>query len=244
MLRTSRRTYAIAVASSFAAIYAVLGLVPVSRFVGISSFLTFREVLSPLSGMLFGPVVGGFSMVIGAFADFYLTKQVNFDFLDFVPDLVSSVTAGLAFTGRRKAAVALPAVLVAWYSIDPLSAAFVTVSGVPVPFTWMHIVAIGLLAGALILERRGRLEKLGTPFIASAVLASTMAGHIAGSILYENIYFRVNHLFSYQTIQANWSVIFYLYPPERILFTVVGTLVAVPVLRSLFRTRRGSVRGT
>jgi hypothetical protein len=244
MLGTKRRTYATAVASSFAAIYAVLGLLPVSKFVGISSFLTFREVLSPLAGMLFGPLVGGFSMVLGTFVDFYLTKQVNFDFLDFVPDLVTAVTAGLAFTGRRKAAVALPAILILWYTVDPISAAVVTVSGVPVPFTWMHILAVVGLAGALLVESDGRVGKLSAPFVAAVVFASTMAVHSAGSILYENIFVRVNHLFSSQAIQANWALIFYLYPAERLLFVALGTLVSVPVLRSLARRRPPSVTST
>lgn len=241
MLRTKRRTYALALASSFAVIYALLGLLPVSRFVGISSFLTFREILSPLSGMLFGPVVGGTSMVVGGFVDFYLTKQVNFDFLDFVPDLTAAIMAGLCFTGRRKAAIALPVVLIVVYSVDSLSAPFVQVSGVAVPFWWMHALSLLVLSAAFTLEGAGRIRVVGVPFVLAVVFASTMAGHIAGSILFENIYVRVNQVFSFQTIQGYWPLIFYLYPPERLLFTVLGTLVSVPVLRSVSRKDRGSV---
>ncbi|MDG7007935.1 MAG: hypothetical protein JRN06_06795 [Nitrososphaerota archaeon] len=57
-----------------------------------------------------------------------------FDYLDFVPDLASAVLAGLVFTGRRKIAVALPLVPVAWYSLDPLSADVISVQGTPIPF--------------------------------------------------------------------------------------------------------------
>ena len=237
MLHARGRSYFVASAAVFAVIYAILGLFPVSAYVGVSSFLTFREVVSPLAGMLFGPWTGGFSMIIGNFVDFAFNKPVVFDYLDFVPDLASAVLAGLVFTGRRKIAVVLPLALVAWYSLDPLSADVVSVQGVPIPFFWMHALSVVVLGVALTLEARGRLSRLNPAFVAATVFASTMTGHIAGSILYENITVRVNQLFSAQTLQANWVAVFYAYPAERILFTILGTAVAVPVLRAVSRRK-------
>ena len=240
MLRVRRRSYMVASAAVFAVVYAILGLFPVAAYIGVSSFLTFREILSPLAGMLFGPMTGGLSMVVGSFVDFAFGRPVVFDFLDFVPDLASAVGAGLAFTGRRKAALALPAILLLWYSLDPLSVDVVQVSGIPVPFFWMHVLSVLVLGGALLLEARGRIERLNPAFVAATVFASTMAGHIAGSILYENVLVRVNHLLTPEGLAGAWQSIFYLYPAERILFTVLGTAVAVPVLRALVRRgRRG-----
>ncbi len=236
MLAVRRRKYVVAAAAVFSVIYAILGLFPVSPYIGVSSFLTFREVVSPLAGMLFGPVVGGFSMVLGNFVNFAMGKPVVFDFLDFVPDLASAVTAGLIFTGRRKLAIAFPLVLILWYSLDPLSLDFVNL-GVPVPFVWMHVLSVVVLGAALLAERKGMMSRLNPLFVGAAVFASTMTGHVAGSILYENILVRVNQVLTYQAIQANWVWIFYAYPAERILFTVLGTMVAVPVLRSLSRWR-------
>jgi hypothetical protein len=235
LLRVTRRSYFVASAAVFSAVYAILGLFPVAAYIGVSSFLTFREVLSPLAGMLFGPWVGGFSMILGNFVDFGLGKPVVFDFLDFVPDLAAAVVAGLVFTGRRKAALALPLVLIALYSVDPLSAVLVRVGGVSVPFYWMHLLSVLVLAAALVLEARGRLNRLNPVFVAATMFASTMAGHIAGSVLYEDITVRVNQLFSPQALQTNWVAIFYAYPAERALFTVLGTTIAVPVLRALSR---------
>ena len=237
MFRVGRRSYLVAGAAIFSVLYAILGLFPVSAYIGVNSFLTFREVVSPLAGMVFGPLTGGLSMVLGNFVDFAFGKPVAFDFLDFVPDLASAVLAGLVFTGRRKAAIALPLVLVLWYSIDPLSQNFVTVGGVAVPFAWLHIASIAVLAGALLLEARGVLERLNPAFIAATVFASTMTGHIAGSIMYENVIGRINGLTS--TVTESWALIFYAYPAERLLFTALGTAVAIPVLRALSRRGRG-----
>ena len=242
MLHARGRSYFVASAAVFAVIYAILGLFPVSAYVGVSSFLTFREVVSPLAGMLFGPWTGGFSMIIGNFVDFAFNKPVVFDYLDFVPDLASAVLAGLVFTGRRKIAVALPLALVAWYSLDPLSADVISVQGTTIPFFWMHALSIVVLGVALAFEARGRLSRLNPAFVAATVFASTMTGHMAGNILYENITVRVNQLFSPQTLQTNWVAIFYAYPAERLLFTILGTAVAVPVLRAVSRRRGGGAR--
>lgn len=237
MLRVTRRSRLVAGAAVFAVVYAILGLFPVSAYIGVNSFLTFREVLSPLAGMIFGPLTGGLSMVVGNFVDFAFGKPVAFDFLDFVPDLASAVLAGLVFTGRRKAALLFPLALLLWYSLDPLSLDVVYVAGTAVPFYWMHIVSVAVLGVALLLESRGRLPRLNPAFVASTVFASTMAGHLAGSIMFENVLGRLNGLS--QAVTESWSLIFYAYPAERVLFTVLGTAVAVPVLRALSRRRQG-----
>ena len=239
MLHVGRRSYFVASAALFAVVYAILGLFPLSAYIGVSSFLTFREVVSPLAGMIFGPVVGGLSMVMGNFVDFAFGKPVVFDFLDFVPDLASALLAGLVFTGRRKAAIAFPIVLLLWYAIDPLSLDFVQVGGVSVPFFWMHALSIVALAVAVVLEAQKKIGRLHPAFVAATVFASTMAGHIAGSIVYENVLGRINAVLAPGALDANWNLIFYAYPPERVAFTILGTFVAIPVLRALSR-RKGA----
>ena len=241
MLATSKRTRMVAAASIFAVLYAILGLIPVSAMVDIGSFLTFAEILAPLAGMLFGPTIGGYSMVLGTFVDFALGKPVSFDLLDFIPDVAAAVTAGLCFSGRRKAAVALPVLLIVAYTLDPLSSPIIDVAGIEIPFLWMHILSVLILIPALVLNGREKLGRLSPFFIAATVFAATMCAHVAGSVLYENILVRVNHSLSPAAVKSAWSLIFYLYPAERVLFTVLGTFVSIPVLRSVAaRQRRGT----
>lgn len=240
MLRASRRSYFVAGAALFAVVYAILGLFPVAPYIGVRSFLSFREILPALSGMLFGPLFGGLSMVLGNFVDFAIGKPVVFDFLDFVPDLASAVMAGLVFTGRRGLALAFPVVLIVWYTLDPLSVVLVNVGGAVIPFYWMHIVSVAALGLAFLLERRGLVRRLGPAYVGATVFAATMTGHIAGGILFENIAGRVNNLLTAQDLVSAWYAIFFAYPLERVLFTVLGTAVAVPVLRSLTRSKPDS----
>jgi hypothetical protein len=235
-----RRSQAVAAAAVFAVVYALMGLFPVSALVGVGSFLTLREIASPLGGMLFGPAVGGLSMVIGNFVDFALGKPVVFDFLDFIPDLASAVVAGLAFTGRRRAAVALPAVLMLWYSLDPLSALTIDVGGAPVPYLWMHILSLLLLVGALAYESTGRLARTAPAFVGAVAFASTMAGHVAGGILYENVIFRLYGVVPQGGYLAFWTLVFFAYPLERVFFAVAGTVLSYSVIRALARRGQGA----
>ncbi|MDG7007936.1 MAG: hypothetical protein JRN06_06800 [Nitrososphaerota archaeon] len=104
----------------------------------------------------------------------------------------------------------------------------------------MHALSIVSLCVALAFDARGRLSRLNPAFVGATVFASTMTGHMAGSILYENTTVRVNQLFSPKTLQTNWVAVFYAYPVERLLFTILGIAIAVPVLRGVSRRRDGA----
>ncbi len=218
-----------------------MGLIPISALVGIGGFITFREAISPLAGMLLGPLVGGLSIVLGVFIDFFLGRPVVFLGLDFMIDFAAAVVAGLCYTGRRKLALGLPVVLIVVFVVSPFSIGAVDVGGLEVPFVWLHVLSVVVLAAALFLELKKAIGKLSWFFVTAVMFASTMAGHAMGGILTENVYLARGILFQYQTISAYWGYIFYLYPAERIFLTGVGALVSVPVLRALSRMKRGEI---
>jgi hypothetical protein len=244
LLRPTRRSALVASAAAFAAIYAVLGLLPISRLVGIPSFITFREAVSPLAGMLFGPLGGGLSMVLGVFVDFALGRPVVFLGLDFLVDLAAAATAGLCFTGRRRLGLLLPGALVVAFLLGPSPAGLVYVDGLGVPFVWMHVLSVAVLAGALYLEREGKIQRLSVPFVGAVMFASTMAGHITGGILTEYVYLGRGLLFGYATAADYWAFVFYLYPLERLFLTALGTAISLPVLRSLAARQSRGVKAS
>lgn len=223
-------------ASVFAALYAVLGLIPISRLVGIGAFITFREMVSPLIGMLFGPVTGGLSIILGVFLDFGLGKPPVFLGLDFLIDLAAALTAGLCFTGRRSLAVLFPSAVIALLLLGPSSPLLVSVWGVP--FVWMHVASVAVLGAAVYLESGGRIRKLSVWFVGATMFASTMCGHAMGGILTEIVYLSSGKFFGYGAAGDYWTAIFFLYPAERIFLTIAGTAVAVPVLRALAKRQR------
>jgi hypothetical protein len=241
VLRAKRRSQLIAAASILAALYAILGFIPVSRLIGIGGFITLREAISPVAGMVLGPVAGGLSIVIGVLLDIALGKPVIFFGLDFMIDMAAAVVAGLAFTRRRVLAVLFPITVLVVFAAGPSSPVSVTVWGIP--FLWMHVLSILVLGTALFLEKRKTINLLGPAFVGSVVFAATMCGHAVGGTLTEFFYLSSGEFFGNATSGAYWSAIFVVYPLERVFLTVVGTVVALPVLRAL-QSRQNLITGS
>ncbi len=238
MLRLRRRTRLVAAASIFAALYAILGVIPISRLVlGQGNFLTASNFVTPLAGMVFGPVVGALSAIVGDLIDgttgFVSLAGTGLAVL--VADVATVVTAGLAFSGRRAAAIGLPLLVLVLYWLDPISVLFVG----PVPFAWLHMLSFAALAPLLVLEGRGRLSRLDPVFVVGVTFAALMCGQLTGTLVGQNLAVRVYGVLTVEEWRKLVPIFFGLYPVERAFFTAVGSLVSLPVLRALSQ-RRGS----
>ncbi len=228
-------TRRLATVAIFAALYAVLNLIPVSRLVGSVSFLTMANVFSPLAGMILGPFTGGLSVLVGTYVSFALGKTVAFDGLDFIPGVVAAVTAGYAIQGKVGRVAAISVVLFVIYLVDPLSAIFIQVGSVPVPYLWMHFVATVVFVVVSIANKRWVGFVSFAVLVVSIVFVSTMNAHVAGGIMSENVLVRINHFTPKGGMMVYWTTIFYAYPLERIFFTAVGSILAIGVLRAIPR---------
>jgi hypothetical protein len=227
----------VASASLFAALYAVLGAIPVSRLVLGSGFLTASNIITPLSGMLFGPIVGGGAALIGDLIDVYAGQlSTGATALSVIAaDLAVVATAGLAFSSRSKFALVVPLGALVIYTVDPISLLFVG----PVPFAWLHIVSLVVLAAALVFEARGAIDRLGPVFVASVTFAALMCGQLVGTIVGQTLLVSVYGVYT----AGGWAslmstYVFAAYPFERLFFSVAGSVVAIPVLRSISGVRR------
>jgi len=238
LLRLKRRSALVASASVFAALYAILGTIPVSRLVlGSGNFLTASNFVTPLAGMLFGPLVGGLSAVVGDIVDAY-TGYVSLGATGLsviAADVATVATAGLALSGRRKEAIGLPLAVLVLYWLDPLSVLFVG----PVPFTWLHMVSVVVLAVLLLLEGRGKIQKLSPAFIVGVNFAALLCGQLTGTLVGQNLMVRVYGTLTAEAWKGLVPLFFPLYPVERIFFTIVGSFVSIPVLRAV-----AGMRGT
>lgn len=234
MLRLTRKTSLVASASVFAALYAVLGTFPVSSLVlGSGNFLTASNFITPMAGMIFGPYVGAFAALVGDLLDVYagVIAPNGTGLSIMAADLATVALAGLAYTQKRKAAVALPVVVLVLYWADPISVLFVG----PVPFTWLHMLSLAPLAGSLLLERSGRISKLNPVYVVSVTFAALLCGQLTGTLVSQELSVRVFGTLSLQAWRGIVPLFFPLYPLERTFFTAIGSLVSVPVLRALWR---------
>ena len=234
MLRLRRRTSLVAAASLFAALYAVLGAIPISRLLlGSGNFLTASNFVTPLAGMIFGPLVGGFAAVVGDVLDVYAGYiTIGSTGLSIMAaDLATVATAGLAYTGRWKEALAVPIAVLVLYWADPISVLFVG----PVPFTWLHMLSLVPFTAVLVLQGSGRMSRLNPAFVASVTFAALLCGQLTGTLVGQELSVKVYQTLSLQAWRDTVPLFFPLYPVERTLFTVVGSALSVPVLRAIWR---------
>ena len=223
----------VAAGAIFASIYAVLGFIPVSRLVlGAGNFLTASNFVTPLAGMVFGPAVGGFAVTVGDLIDVYAGIIAGPTGVSIVAaDLATAVTAGLAFTGRWKSALALPVAVIVLYWADPISVLFVG----QVPFAWLHMLSVVPLAAVLLLQRTGRMSRLNPVYVLFVTFAALLCGQLTGTLVGQELSVRVYQTLTLQAWRGIVPLFFPLYPVERTFFTAVGTAVSLPVLRALWR---------
>ncbi len=235
MLSPRRRSSLVAALATFGALYAVLGLIPLSELVFQQGFLTASKLIAPLIGMLFGPYLGGLMALIGDFIDVAFSR-ISLDAFG-VPVMASDLsivaTAGLAFSGHKREAMLLPIAILALFVLDPITiqtrSAF--------PFVWFHLVAFAALGGALLLESRKVVGRLSPLFVAGVTFGAQLCGQLTGTVVGEVLQVQVYGVFTPATWAYRTSLVLWIYPVERTLFAVLGIVIALPVLRSILRSR-------
>ncbi len=228
---TSRRTLEtrkIALTATLAALYTVFRAVPVSRLIGISGFITAGGMIAPVLGVLLEPSYGAVAVFVGTIlASFIPGNGLRFYGLDFLPGAANVVLVSLIARGRRKEAALLFLVMIALFLINPFTEVFVgaNLGSPPVPYLWLHFVAVVFLVSPFARNVRGRLSS-GTSrdvLIGVFVLAftGTMIEHVTGGVLFASVLGK-GALFA-------WPAIFIVYPIERAVI-VAGSLVACPLV--------------
>jgi len=241
-------TQQIMLLSLFTAIYAVFRYFPTFPMIGLSG-TSFRagDFVAPVIAIMLGPWFAVPCIFFGTVIDYAFAAPV-FLGLDFLPATVGALIAGLISRGRVGWAAGIYAILLSLFLALPLSTFWIrTVWGYTVPFAWLHIIALLVLISPLGFKapkwirssKRGALV-LG---VAVTILTATMAQHVTGGILYELILFPVIRVTTLSRATFFWSFIFYLYPIERLVITVIATTFVAAFLRALRTSRLEGILG-
>ncbi|MCS7109550.1 MAG: hypothetical protein NZ903_02005 [Candidatus Micrarchaeota archaeon] len=87
----------------FAALYAVLSLIPISVFIGAPSFLTLNLIITPVIAMLLDPFEALLSSLFGGIIAYYIApSQAMFGPLTILLPIVGSTFGSLAFHKGKK----------------------------------------------------------------------------------------------------------------------------------------------
>ena len=201
------------------------------------------DIVAPLYGLILGPYVGGLSVFIGSLIAFF-GKPPVFLGLDFLPALVAAVSLGLLLKRKWIPVIALNLVLLLAFLLHPNTSVFVNVPltnmEIPLPFAWLHIVALLILISPL---GRKVVEWISTPTTTKAAIGiaflffiGTMMQHLMGNLLFETVMAQPIGGIPAEGYPDIWASIFFVYPIERAALIILGTVVGTPLLRILRST--------
>ncbi len=225
-------TRRLALTAALAAIYTIFRLIPLSKLIGISGFITASGMVIPIIALLIEPEYGVLAVITGTFiGSFSPLNSLRFAGLDFMPGAIYLLIASLAVRGKIYQAGTVLLAVVALFSITPNTRIFVgAFASPPLPYFWLHLVALGLLVSPLSRNIPKWLQSKNYARVAASVgivgFAGTMAEHLSGGILFA--------LFVGPGAVKLWPGIYLVYPVERALIVAGAILVCTPfVLNSL-----------
>jgi hypothetical protein len=226
--------------SIFTALYTVLRIIPTMPMIGSSgNWFSVSDVIAPIYGIILGPYIGGLSVIIGTFLAMAMGRPVIFMFLDFLPATVAAVSAGLLIKRKWMYTIGLNVALIVVFLIHPNTSVFVDYSiGSTIltfPFAWLHIVAFAVLVSPLGRKvaqwvKTNDIRRI-TVGVAILFFIGTMMQHLMGNLLYETIMAQPLGHIPVESYPANWLLVFPLYPVERLVLTIFGTLIGTALVK-------------
>lgn len=225
----------LALLSIFAALYSVLSLVSLSPVIGdFGASIKLATILAPLVGMILGPYLGLITASLGGFIGWSITQTGPFGFLSFVPGAFTAAVAGFLYNGKRVLSIVV-------YSILLACQAFYPVIG-PVwlfpYFLWFQLVGFVVLLSPLTstaIKSTRKKDDLRQLSLAIAVVSfvSTLAGQIAGSLMFEI----TRWPFIYPQVEywrtAQWQFLTFVYPVERGIITILALVIGIPLTKAV-----------
>ena len=216
--------------AAFAAVYALLGFIPAFKILGGTGFISASAFVSPVVGLLLGPVFGAASMTIGGVLGTMLNiGAAPLGFFSFIPGALCALSSGLIRKGRGWISALMLGVLVVAFLVYPPN----NVQPIFPYYVWLHLVALFILLSpirrqAAELGQRMKLDEAVTG-IALIAFPSTMIEQMTGSLIWA---FLLG-----PAVSSVWSEfgmpIMLAYPIERTIITVGASIIGAALLRSL-----------
>ncbi len=229
-------TKQVALIAVFSALYAVLRIIPLGPMIGLSQSFAVSDALAPILGIILGPFTGGLSVIIGTFSAMALGKAPIFMGLDFLPALVNTVAVGFLIKRKWIPVAALYAILLVIFALSPYTLLTVQVGSIPVPFMWLHIVALIVLLSPISFKAVSNVRKSNLTYLALSVAViafiGTMLQHLTGNLLYQFTFGSIGGMDA-AVFAGYWNLIFYAYPVERLVMVIIATLIGVPLVKIL-----------
>lgn len=209
----------------FTALYTYFSFIPAFPIVGLpSKAITLAAIAAPIIGIILGPYLGMLSTLLGGAVAF---SAGHFSPLSFVAGIVTTVFAGTLYKNKRSVSAFTYFSLLFFFGFYP----FVGPVWLYPPFMWFQITGFLVLISPLQslasknMRNPNNSSKLFSAFFI-VFLTSTLAGQIAGSLVFELISWPI-FIANVDAWKATWQVVTWIYPIERIIIAVIATFVGV-----------------
>ena len=222
--------------ATLAALYALGRIIPVSKLIGQSGTITAGGIIAPLIGIMLEPAYGIAAVLMGTIAGSFVPWN-SLTLYGFLPGALNVVMVSFAVRGKRSWSIVMFLLTLGAFLVIPNTEVFVgRFYSPPVPYLWLHLVALAVLISPLSSKLATRLSSTNRAYVLLAVTAlaftGTMIEHVTGGVLYALVIGR-GALFA-------WPIIYLVYPIERAVLVAGAVLVCTPtiiLLRSVIRER-------
>jgi len=227
----TRTTKELALIVYFSALYAVFCVFPIFQIVGLPNrSITMAAVMAPVIGIVLGPYCGALSAVLGGLIG--LSFGV-FSPISLVSGIVTSFFAGAISLGKRNLCAFVYFSLLLFFGFYP----FVGPVWLYPQLIWFQIFGFLVLVSPLqstaaknTQNPKGNGGLMFGIFITS--LIASLAGQIAGSLIYEIISWPIL-IADINAWKLNWQIVTWLYPLERIIIALASTLIGTALHKVL-----------
>ncbi len=220
-MRTVIRISLIAV---FASMQAVLCSLPFTITIGVSGQITLGLIGAPITGILLGPLTGGSAALIGSLIGAFINPAgAIFGPLSIIPPSMGAFAAGCVKIKKGYVAGATMLAALAIFYVNPVGSQLILYPWIPIVAIIAAFSPLATVAGAT-LASPGTVKPVFGIVLAAfiGVLADYSAG-IAIAIWY------------YPFVEI-WYAIMFVYPIERIVATIIVSVIAVPLYYALQRS--------
>jgi len=220
----------VALTVCFTALYVVFGFLKISPIIGLpGQAITAAAIMAPLIGIILGPYIGTLSAVLGGVIGFF---SGYFSPPSFVSGIITVLCAGMLCRGKRSLCAFTYFSLIFLFGFYP----FVGPVWLYPPLMWLQIAGFLILVSPLqsaaikSLNSNNNSKLLSAFFFTS--LTSTLAGQISGSLTFELLSWPI-FMADVNVWKANWQVITFLYPVERIIIALGAAFIGTSLYRVL-----------
>ena len=218
----------VAFTAVFTALYAVFGFLKISPIIGLpGQAITAASIIAPIIGMLLGPYIGTLSAFLGGTVGFFLG---SLSYPSFAGGIATAFCAGMIRTGKRTVAALVYLTLFLLFAFYPV----VGPAWVFPPETWFQIIGLIILVSPLqslakkLLDSKNSARLMYGFFF--TCLVSTLAGQIAGSLVFEILAADPN------VMMGTWRALTGVYPLERTIIALAAAFIGTALLKTLKST--------